>query len=130
MAMMKRRARRYFAFVAMLGLLFAQLSLTAYACPKQGGDIAAPTSAVPVMTDCADLAATQPDANLCEVHCQDGVKSTPTTASDVPPALVSPILLASSAATLQGIVAHRSNAVRDATAAGPPLPIRFCRFLI
>ena len=128
--MMKRRARRYFAFVAMLGLLFAQLSLTAYACPKQGGDIAAPIALVSTMSDCADLAGAQPDANLCEVHCLDGVKSAPATTIDVPPALASPILVASTFATTQSIVAHRSNATRDALAAAPPLPIRFCRFLI
>lgn len=128
--MMKRRARRWFAFVAMLGLLFAQLSLTAYSCPMQGGEAATPVVAMAPMTDCAELAAAQSKGNLCEVDCLDGVKSTPATTGDVPQAVVLSFPFSSAFATNPRTCANGSHDVRDALAAAPPLPIRFCRFLI
>lgn len=129
MTIMKRRARSCFTFVAMLGVLFAQLSLTAYACPMQVGEAATPVVAVAPMTDCADLAAAQSNVNLCEVHCQDGIKSTLATTGDVPQAVVLSFI-SSAFATNPRPCADVSHAVRDAVAAAPPLPIRFCRLLI
>jgi len=129
MTIMKRRARSCFAFVAMLGLLFAQLSLTAYACRMLDGEAATPVVAAVPMTDCADMVAAQANANLCEVHCQDGIKSTLATTGDVPPTVVLSFI-SSAFATNPRPCADVSHAVRDALAAAPPLPIRFCRFLI
>jgi len=126
---MKRPARSCFAFVAMLGLLFAQLSLTAYACPMEDGEAATPVVAAVPMTDCADMAAAQANANLCEVHCQDGIKSTLATTGDAPQAVALsfiPLAFATNPRPCVGV----SHAARDALAAAPPLPIRFCRFLI
>ena len=70
---MSRPSRRRFAILAMLGILFAQFSLMSYACPKEGS--AAEVAATAPMAECDGMAISSPDANLCELHCQDAVKS-------------------------------------------------------
>ena len=123
MTIMKRRARSCFAFVAMLGLLFAQLSLTAYACRMLDGEAATPVVAAVPMTDCADMAAAQANANLCEVHCQDGIKSTLATTGDVPPTVVLSFISSSFATNppLRGRLACRARCAGCGTPAADSL---------
>jgi hypothetical protein len=128
---MTRQSRRRFAILAMLGLLFAQFSLMAYACPMQAGTAVATPAAVPLaMADCTDMAGTLPDPNLCELHCTNAVKAAPVSLGDEPPAMVwsLEVLPPTDAAPLRYL--HWTQDGPEALAAAPPLPIRFCRFLI
>lgn len=52
-----RRTRLFASMIAVVALLFAQLAVSAYACP---------------MTGMADMADTEMNANLCERHCDYG----------------------------------------------------------
>ncbi|MGI8894352.1 MAG: hypothetical protein ACR2HE_01635 [Casimicrobiaceae bacterium] len=126
---MTRRYRRRFAVLALLGLLFAQFSLTAYACPKQAGsEWMVPTSA---QIGCAEqLAVASPASNLCEVHCLDGVSSLTATANDVPPADFTVFALPAPFPPVVTLLGEWQRTARDTMATAPPLPVRFCRFLI
>ena len=126
---MPRRYHRRFALFAMLGFLFAQLSLTAYACPKQAGsEWMALTSA---RSDCAEqLAVAPPAGNLCEVHCLDGVSSPPSTANDVPATTFTVFAVPVVFPPAVEMPGEWQRAARDSMAAAPPLPVRFCRLLI
>lgn len=125
---MSRPSRRRFALLAMLGILFAQFSLMAYACPKEAGG--ALVAAMGAMIDCDEMVTTGPDANLCELHCQDVVKSSvPASGDEVPPAMgaysVTPLAVAAIASP-----PRRANDRHPALATAPPLAVRYCRFLI
>jgi hypothetical protein len=111
----------------MLGILFAQFSLMSYACPKEGG--AAEAAATAPMAECDGMAISNPDANLCELHCQDVVKLAVPASGEVPLLLVAypvaPLAVAPTASPAQ-----RPSDRPSALAAAPPLAIQFCRFLI
>jgi len=126
---MTRRYRRRFALLAMLAFVFAQFSLTAYACPKQGESEWMVSASAQI--DCAEqLAVAPPAGNLCEVHCLDGVSSPPSTANDVPATdftvFALPVVFPP-AVTMPG---EWQRTARDPMATAPPLPVRFCRLLI
>lgn len=129
---MTRRSRSRSAILAILGLLFGQFSLLAYACPAQGEidvlEAAAATSTA--MVDCADRPAARADANLCGLHCQDLAKSATVAAGDEPPAPTLAFALAPAVAERSWSPAARGREAFFAQVAAPPLAIRFCRFLI
>ena len=76
---MRRSSRTLAAWFALVALLFAQLAVAAYACPR----LPAP-EAVASMPDCDE----QMNANLCESHCDYGSASLDSTKAKVaPPAL-------------------------------------------
>lgn len=126
---MTRRYRRRFAVLAMLGLLFAQFSLTAFACPKQAGsEWMVPTSAQ--IGSAEQLAVAPPAGNLCEVHCLDGVSSPPTIANDVPAADFTVFALPAVFPPVVTMLDEWQRTARDPMATAPPLLVRFCRFLI
>ncbi|MBA3505808.1 MAG: hypothetical protein H0T80_08535 [Betaproteobacteria bacterium] len=126
---MTRRCRRRFALFALLGFVFAQFSLTAYACPKQAGSAwMLPASAI---SGCAEqLAVAPPAGNLCEVHCLDGVSSVPPTANDAPAADFTVFALPAAFPPVITVSGEWQRTARDPMATAPPLPVRFCRFLI
>ncbi len=126
---MTRRYRRRFALLAMLAFVFAQFSLTAFACPKQAGsDWMVPASA---QIGCADQSAVAPPAgNLCEVHCLNGVSSPPSTANDVPAVDITVFSLPAAFPEVVTMLAAWQRTARDTMATAPPLPVRFCRLLI
>ena len=81
---MRRRFARYLgAYCAMVAMLFGQFALAAYVCPAQSSARARPArrmgpctptrgrSRAAAMPSSADT----PEANACEVHCNDGVTS-------------------------------------------------------
>jgi len=76
---MRRHSRMFAAWIALVALLFAQLAVAAYACPRF-----TPPEAVASMPDCD-----QPmNANLCESHCDYGSVSLDSPKAKVPaPAL-------------------------------------------
>jgi len=76
---MRRRSRTFAGWIALVALLFAQLAVAAYACPR----ITAP-EAVASMPDCDEPM----NANLCESHCDYGSTSLDSPKAKVPlPAL-------------------------------------------
>ena len=76
---MKRRSRTLAAWFALVALLFAQLAVAAYACPR----LTAP-EAVASMPDCDEPM----NANLCESHCEYGSMSHDSAKAKVAPAAV------------------------------------------
>ena len=71
--------RRFTAFVAIVALLFAQLAVSAFACPL---DAPAPTVMAAMDGDHCDGAATP---NLCNSHCDYGAANVNHAAPDLAP---------------------------------------------
>ncbi len=80
---MTRTARRIAAFTAAAALAFAQLTVSAFACPTQDRARAAPSQ--PTAAEHCDKVATR---NLCERHCDYGDSSLQAS----PPATIAPDL--------------------------------------
>jgi hypothetical protein len=78
---MRHRSRALAAWIALVTLLFAQLAVAAYACPR----FTAP-EAVAATPDCDEPM----NANLCESHCDYGSTSLDSK-SKVPGADVAPV---------------------------------------
>ena len=126
---MSRTVRRLIGLVAAVGLLSAQLSLAAYACPRDLPG-ASPAGAPAVHADCAgDQQAALADA-LCEWHCQASVSVPSSPPQDIVAPTVAPLQVSERPpqASSPAGVARRPERVAMATA--PPVAIRFCRFLI
>lgn len=126
---MKRSVRRLVACMAMLGLLFAQLSLPAYACPFDAG-AAQRAAMADKHAGCTGRDAVPVDGTLCELHCQDAA-SIPS--SPAPPVALLPlqplvVVERSDATVAIGVTGQRFTLATMATA--PPVAIRYCRFLI
>ena len=133
--MRSRFARYVGAHCAMVAMLCGQFALAAYAC-------AAPTPVMPITmaqaamdaeaghVPCAVMLspAHTPQANACEVHCNDGVTSPGE--PDWPPVTLAPLpvpnLALAQLATVDGVARARSSPVPGA----PPPALRFCRLLI
>ena len=125
---MSRPFRRRFALLAMLGILFAQFSLMSYACPKEAG--AAEMAATVVMAECNEVAKSSADANLCELHCQDVVKSAVTASGGEVPLALSAYPLSAPAVEPTVSPSRRPTDRLSALATAPPLAVEYCRFLI
>ncbi len=108
-------------FVALLGVLFAQLALAAYVCPGQASSLT-----MQAMPDCADMDMAQPA--LCHAHQHDGHQlpdkpGTPHAAPFIAAALVQQLAPATPPTPrrmLPGFVLARTTA--------PPHTILHCRF--
>lgn len=133
-----RRHRVHLALVALLGLLFMQLSVAAYACTglaaALGGDDAPAMAAGDAiaageaMPDCEGMDAEQ--RALCHAHCHGQSASADVS---VPPALALPSIdLVGTAvflASLQPVVEDDPTAPAVLSrATAPPIPIRNCCF--
>lgn len=69
-------------------LVWSQLAVAAYACPKDGSFTASPAAAMADMsTDCARDMRTQP-APLCKAHCDPSVQSNQTPSFELPPVVL------------------------------------------
>ncbi len=122
----RRTLRRLLALAATLAIVGAHTAAAAYACAR--GSDALPSSAaaaapcVEHMLDGAGVVDRDGNANLCEVHCQDG--SVPATAAAViapPPDAV--IVVPAPPVASAGIPAPAP----DARGAAPPARSRYCR---
>ncbi len=132
---MTRSRRRLFACLGILGIVFAQLAVTAHACALRAGTltVGAPAAMASMHEGhCGAQHATPmpqaPSGNACEVQCTDGAPVA--VAPDLPPvmlvALISP--LAPTAAPVEAREWDRS--VLAASGAAPPRALQFCRLLI
>ena len=77
-----RLIRKFAAITAVLGLLFAQFTVAAYACPLEPNAMAAHVAVESSGPPCHQGKDTQ--GSLCDAHCQDGQKNVP--AAHIPPA--------------------------------------------
>ena len=130
MILKRRTLRSITAYLGVLCLLFAQLAVSAYACPMlvegvsaERGNITAQNVAS-TATPCSTADMSQPA--LCEKHCQDGqqnVNDSPfhPASLDFSPGFVVTLMVADPAA-LPG--AFESSLLLHATS--PPLTIRNC----
>ncbi len=123
-----RTARLLAALVTLFSLLFTQLAVAAYVCPR--------TSDAPMVMDvgadmanCHGMKVAQP--GLCHAHCDAGNQSADTAAAPH----VQPFVAGALCVVLQAeeIVAPRTDAI-DATllmrSTAPPLSIQHCCFRI
>ncbi|MBX9964272.1 MAG: hypothetical protein K2Y35_14525 [Burkholderiales bacterium] len=94
---MNRVSRRFVAAAAVIALLFATLSVAAYACPETSATMGT-ESAMP--EGCPDR--DQSQLNLCKAHCTAEQQQAGTTAPDVPPLVLQHGLLASLLPTMPG----------------------------
>lgn len=130
-AMKKSTVRRRLSLFAVLALLFAQLSLSAYACALAlADDSAQPTAVVAAGADCHGQAAIVSSDVPCAFHCQNST----TVASSPLPALspdqsAPPLIVELPSVCWSQTLAWRRDAVLAMTTA-PPVSERFCRFLI
>lgn len=118
--MLTRRLLRNGAFFVLLGALFAQTAMAANACLHP---LSAPAVAVAQQSAHCE-AQLESSLNLCLYHCAD--QSNQHAPQPVILAAITPVL------TLPQASVVRDAGPRVATAAthGPPIPIRFCSFLI
>src|SRR3970040_2179794 len=122
--MIARRIRRVGIRIVLLGILFAQAAVAANACLTPGSMRAAPCATGAAPTHCQ-----QPDeisSNLCFYQWADqsGQSMTP----PVVAASIAAVLTVADAA--QCLLPWTSPVVGDSPGHDPPIPIRFCSFLI
>ena len=118
-------SRRVVAAAAVFALLFATLSVAAYACPEPSATMGA-ESAMP--EGCPDR--DQSHLNLCRAHCTAEQQQAGKTAPDVPPLALEHGLLASLLPTTPEHSPEylpRSKATLE-HATDPPIAIRNCCF--
>lgn len=123
---MSQTVRCCAALLGLCALLFANLSVAAYACP---GAVSGSQPAATAMPDgCPDRDTDQP--NLCKAHCATGQQQTTQAATDLPPLPLVHGLIA----TLFVLPFARSAPSADAVGAtlsrntAPPITIRNCCF--
>jgi hypothetical protein len=74
---MNRTSRRLWAWLALIAVVFAQLSVAAYACPATA--VQAEAAASP-----CDGGTHAPNANLCDKHCNDHQQAAPAVGAPAP----------------------------------------------
>ena len=107
---MRRNSRSLAAWVALVALLFAQLAVAAYACPR----LSAP-EAVASMPDCDEPM----NANLCASHCDYGSTSLDSTKAKVSLPALTAVFTRIVVAVSQPSTAQPALPARVAT--GPPV---------
>jgi|KBSMisStaDraftv2_1062788.scaffolds.fasta_scaffold56442_2 hypothetical protein len=134
-AMKRRFARNLGAHCAMVAMLFGQFALAAYGC-AEAGPVTPITGAHAAMhfeagtTPCPTMASTSdaPQANACEVHCNDSV--TLPGQPDWPPVTLAPLPVPSLALAQLDTVDGAPRAPLAPQSGAPPPSLRFCRLLI
>ena len=123
---MKVFGRPLYAWIALLGIVFSQLALSAYACPLLLAPLGQPITKVSVDTasvPCADMGM-QKDAGepaLCVQHCDQGHQSVSTTQlPDFQPALVLFLVLPSLASIAPAYTVDLRTEPSVRTASTPP----------
>ena len=115
---MNRTSRRLWTWLALIALLFAQLSVAAYACPSAGAQAEAAS------TPCERPQA--PNANLCDKHCNDQQQSSPAAFAPAPFAASFVAFLDRAAAS--DVSARPFEALQHPIS--PPVTVSHCRWRI
>ena len=132
-----RKHRLLTALLALLGMLFMQFAVAAYACPRlQAGNADGPSMSphaadqAPGMPDCGEPDADSPA--LCHAHCHDGQSSLDKPEARTPaPVFVTLMVLPAAfepAVPRRGPPAEAPSLLRRPTA--PPIAIRHCCYRI
>jgi|SRR5688572_5221984 hypothetical protein len=124
------RPRPFAAILALVAVLFAQLAVSAYACP--GADAMTPAAVVADEAPPCHEKPTQAEITpLCQAHCQQGDQSSDVRATALPAvtllALPSPGMIVSPVRDAFAMAMLPSLLERPT---GPPLAVRHCRFRI
>lgn len=124
LSFMNRGLCRWAALIGIGTLLFATLSVAAYACPMAAGVGA--SMAMPV--GCPDRGADQ--SNLCKAHCTAEQQQTAQAAADLPPLPLMHGLLATLfvAAPTSPFASHGAAGSPPTRTTSPPSTIRNCCF--
>ncbi len=126
---MERNARRLTAFIAMLGLLFAQLSLAAFACPLDVGAVV--QAEAPAMPEgCTGQHTAPVDGSLCELHClaTASIPSSPAPLMALLPA--APLVVEVRREAMPAMPSRGVRLPGMTMATAPPVALLFCRLLI
>ena len=126
---MSRFSRLFAASIVLFSLLFAQLSVAAYACPAWNN--ASPLIIDPDMPGCQGMPADQQSPTLCAAHCDNAPQSADTPSTPA----AAPFIQATLCVVLnEGEQARAMSALSVGLplnqAAAPPLIIRNCSFQI
>lgn len=124
MMMCIRRFRPLVALVAIASLLFAQLAVSAYACPDLQASKPAVTQANAAAPGCNEMDMANPA--LCHGYCQYGNQSVDLSVPWVPPApiVLSAVVYADAELVAEARAASPHSLLARTTA--PPLAIRNC----
>ena len=132
---MTRSRRRLFACLGILGIVFAQLAVTAHACALRAsamtvGAPAAMTTAHEGHCGGQHAAAVPqaPSGNACEVQCTDGAPVA--AAPDLPPVMLVALISPLAPAAMPVEAREWDRSVLAASGAAPPRALQFCRLLI
>jgi hypothetical protein len=132
---MTRSRRRFFAWLGIFGIAFAQVAVTAHACALRAGTLnthAPSAAAIAHEGHCGGQQAASipgaPQGNACEVQCTDVAPSS--AVHDLP--MVALIALDSplASATTPAQAREWGRSFLAANSAAPPLALQFCRLLI
>ena len=127
---MKRTRRRFLAWLTIASVLFAQIAISAYACPMDtqvaGTESQQSAESSVSGADCNDMAGwDQQQPNLCFQHCADGKQNVDNTTQKIPTMdlpLLAVVLLALEISVPQAI-RERLLSVHKTS---PPATVRFC----
>ena len=118
--------RQLVALLALLALLFAQVSSAAYACAPLSHPHGMPSAAM--SEECPGHAPTAADT-LCALHCDAGATMPSTHGPDIAP-VASAVLVVEPPFPGVPRASFVPPSSFDAMATAPPMAIRYCRFLI
>jgi hypothetical protein len=124
------RPRPFAAILAIVAVLFAQLAVSAYACP--GAEAMMPAAVMAQgPAPCHENPTQAETTPLCQAHCQQGDQSSEVRAAALPAvtllALPSPGMIVSPVHDARAMATQPSLLERPT---GPPLAVRHCRFRI
>lgn len=131
--MFRKQTRRLIAFLCTAMLLWSQLAVAAYACPRDFSAIVSPAVSMQDMpADCMDdMDMDAKPSPLCKAHCDPSAQADHRASLDIPPlALVSAVPV--SLIDLSAQPAVRAGSIRPAwlADASPPLRIQYQVFRI
>jgi len=124
---LRRRHRRWIALIALLGLLFQQFAMNAYACPLDGSGSAA-IAAAAQLPPCHSPSS--PDRARCHEHCHPLAQSADHAPLPSVPAAILPATTWVREPIAQSIPYDFAAYAIEARATAPPLTIQHCTFQI
>ncbi|HWW72798.1 MAG TPA: hypothetical protein VN089_22880 [Duganella sp.] len=125
-------SRALAAIIMLFSLLFAQLAVSAYACPVVGKPRMLEAASMANMPGCTDTGMDKSSAALCAAHCDTGHQSADTSGTPV----VQPFVPCNLEVVLPRVerappsLASSLESVPLTRATAPPLAIRHCCFRI
>jgi hypothetical protein len=126
---MKRCTRKLASWFGLIAIVFAQLAVSAYACPGLmlgSAQLARSTEATEAAVPCADFAA----PGLCQQHCNYGHENVGNDTASMDSVVLAPAFLSYLAQPPLGIQPAFAANRHLLFASGPPLTIRNCCFRI